>query len=418
MDNESVEKKKRGRKPNPDKVPKKRGRKPKLSQDISTIVEKTYKTKKKTKQTSYGISDSQTDTESKTENIILHLPVHTDEIDSGNQQNLPEEMNTTGLKNTNATWIGKRDSELNETGTNFSFYPFNKDNKNNEIMDVLEDTPCFPEHSGKPINNTQSTPPQNQWILNGDVNVNHVDNWNNPFQNQNENPLDNNNYTEYINSLNNPRVKDLQFSSSFDYHKKTDLLMRQFIEANSRKEWPASTPIHCFWCCHPFETKPCGLPLEYKNETYHVYGCFCSPECAAAYNFNDFQDTDKRWERYSLLNRLYKKRELPNSKIKLAPPRQTLQIFGGPLSIIQFRKTLETYDKTYVLNFPPMTSINVQQEQVNFDTSQFNKKDMSLFIPVDHDRISEASENLKLKRKKPISETTNTLENCMNLQFK
>ena len=49
MDNENAEKKKRGRKPNPDKVPKKRGRKPKLTQDISTIVEKTYKTKKKTK---------------------------------------------------------------------------------------------------------------------------------------------------------------------------------------------------------------------------------------------------------------------------------------------------------------------------------------------------------------------------------
>ena len=76
------------------------------------------------------------------------------------------------------------------------------------------------------------------------------------------------------------------------------------------------------------------------------------------------------------------------------------------------------YDKTYILNFPPLVSINVQQEQINFDSNQFNRKDMSLFIPVDNDRISEASENLKLKRKKPISETINTLENCMNLQFK
>ena len=98
-------------------------------------------------------------------------------------------------------------------------------------------------------------------------------------------------------------------------------------------------------------------------------------------------------------NMLYTKKNQPNSKIKLAPPRQTLQIFGGPLNIHQYRNSLENYNQTYVLNIPPMVSINVQQEQIELDNSYAPKKDMSLFIPVDQERVLEASENLKLKRK-------------------
>lgn len=421
---EPPEKKKRGRKPKLDKQPKKRGRKPK--QDIATISDKS-KSKKKNKQTSYGISSNNSESENKQENIILHLPVHSEEINKHmNNNDLPEENETIGLKNSNAKWIGNDNSTDNITS--FASYPFNK---NNEIMDALEET-SIDEVNNISISNTNNfnnfnnldnldnlnKENSNLWNLNNDGNIYHVNDWNNPFSNINDIDLDKEKFNNYVNSLNNPRRRDLHLASNYNYNKKTEVLMRQFMEATQRNEWPKSTPIHCFWCCHPFECRPCALPLEYRKGTYHVYGCFCSPECAASYNFNDFQDTEKRWERYSLLNRLYKKRDQPNCKIKLAPPRQTLQIFGGPLSIIQFRNTLECYDKTYALNYPPLVSINVQQEQINFDTSQFNKKDMSLFIPVDQDRVSEASENLKLKRKKPISETINTLENCMNLQFK
>jgi hypothetical protein len=65
-----------------------------------------------------------------------------------------------------------------------------------------------------------------------------------------------------------------------------------------------------------------------------------------------------------------------------------------------------------------MISINIQLEQVNIDLNNFNKKDLSLFIPVDQERVLEANENLKLKRKRPVSDAKNTLESCMNLQFK
>ena len=52
-----------------------------------------------------------------------------------------------------------------------------------------------------------------------------------------------------------------------------------------------------------------------------------------SYNFYDYNDTNK-WERYSLLNLLYNN----SKKIKLAPSRLTLNIFGGPFNINQFRE--------------------------------------------------------------------------------
>ena len=230
------------------------------------------------------------------------------------------------------------------------------------------------------------------WDINKDINVQHLEDWNSNL---------------------------FETNDSNTYDKKTDSIMKHFVDSTKQKMWPKSTNIHCYWCCHKFKSRPCALPFRYEKDTYKVYGCFCSPECAAAYNFNDLQDSDLRWERYSLLNMMYKKiYQNSNVKIKLAPPRQCLNIFGGPLTITQFRTTLENYNKTYVLNFPPMTSINIQQEQINFELNNFNKKDLSLFIPVDQDRVLEANENLKLKRKKPVSESKNTLETCMNLQFK
>ena len=43
------------------------------------------------------------------------------------------------------------------------------------------------------------------------------------------------------------------------------------------------------------------------KDTYHVYGCFCSPECAVGYLMNEKIDSSSKFERYSLLNNLYNK---------------------------------------------------------------------------------------------------------------
>ena len=63
--------------------------------------------------------------------------------------------------------------------------------------------------------------------------------------------------------------------------------------------------------------RPFGLPIKKCGNEIHMFGNFCSPECAAAYNFN-MKDSDQ-WERYSYLNELYSKNISEN--IKLAPSK-------------------------------------------------------------------------------------------------
>ena len=63
-----------------------------------------------------------------------------------------------------------------------------------------------------------------------------------------------------------------------------------YNEYNKRKDGLKVSNIKCFWCCHNFDNIPCALPYSYKDSVYYVYGNFCSPECAAAYNFDSGAD--------------------------------------------------------------------------------------------------------------------------------
>ena len=63
-------------------------------------------------------------------------------------------------------------------------------------------------------------------------------------------------------------------------HKKINSIMVYYNEYNKRKEWPKKSSINCFWCCHTFTCPPCVLPTKLKGDVFHVYGNFCSKECA------------------------------------------------------------------------------------------------------------------------------------------
>ena len=188
--------------------------------------------------------------------------------------------------------------------------------------------------------------------------------------------------------------------------------MVYYNEYNKRKEWPKTSDLKCFWCCHNFDKIPCAIPVKYHNNNFYVFGNFCSKECASAYNF-EMNDTNI-WERYSLLNHLYSiLTENKDLKIKLAPSRLCLSIFGGNLSIEEFRKCNEDYSLNYKVVFPPMVSIIPSMEEIKRDVLKNNK---STYIPIDKDRILRVNNDLRLKRKNPIT-NRNTLENCMKLTY-
>ena len=58
---------------------------------------------------------------------------------------------------------------------------------------------------------------------------------------------------------------------------------------------------------------------------------------------------------HSLLNLLYK--DLYNEKIKLAPPRNSLDIFGGHMNIQEFRSYNNNYKKKIQEVMPPIYAL-------------------------------------------------------------
>lgn len=110
------------------------------------------------------------------------------------------------------------------------------------------------------------------------------------------------------------------------------------------------TDIPCWWCTYSFNTIPCFLPDSYKDNTFHVFGCFCSYDCANAYNFFSINDY-KVWERYSLLYKLCNTTNNTHHNIGVADPKEVLQKYGGTKTIVEFRENLNTCKKSY-FNLP------------------------------------------------------------------
>lgn len=191
-------------------------------------------------------------------------------------------------------------------------------------------------------------------------------------------------------------------------HKVVNILKE--FEKNKNKEWPSNTSISCYWCCHKFENAPYGIPITYQNSTFYVFGCFCSLECAAAHNFNTTNNLDDMWERYNLINLLSRKIQ-HMSRVRPAPDRLALKIFGGYMEIDQFRR-FAAGSKLVNINFPPMSSISQQIEEIN----EYELNSDYKYIPLDHDRINKIKEQMVIKRVKPLINNKNSLESSMNLK--
>lgn len=159
--------------------------------------------------------------------------------------------------------------------------------------------------------------------------------------------------------------------------------------------------IKCNWCLHSCEEEIIRLPYNINNEVFNMYGNFCCPECAAAFNFNELND-ENVWERYSLLNYIYNNNE---EKYNIAPSKLVLDIFGGPLSIKEYRNIIKT-KKNVNMIMPPLCILKPQIE--------VNKVE-DIYIPLNVNRVKKYTTDLKLKRSK-LKTKTNTLDLCMNLK--
>jgi hypothetical protein len=191
----------------------------------------------------------------------------------------------------------------------------------------------------------------------------------------------------------------------------SERLMIRYQDANRDQKLPASTEVACFWDCHAFRGPPCVIPVKIEEDIWHVYGNFCSPECAAAHLFQERLDLHVQWERYALLNRLY---TAGASSVRLAAARTVLRLFGGILDITEFRALTGEHRMRIDVMTPPMISITQVMDTKPIDFYDATVKNN--FIPWEMDRMNRpGAQGLRLRRTKPIAEKEATLEFCMGI---
>lgn len=129
----------------------------------------------------------------------------------------------------------------------------------------------------------------------------------------------------------------------------------------------------CFWDTCEFDNPPVYIPKHFINNTYHVYGCFCSPECAVAYLMEENIDSSIKFERYQLMNHIYSKVYNYNKNIKPAPnPYYMLEKYCGNLNIQEYRSLLQN-ERLFLVVDKPLTRIMPELHEDNDDFIINNK---------------------------------------------
>jgi hypothetical protein len=148
----------------------------------------------------------------------------------------------------------------------------------------------------------------------------------------------------------------------------------------------------CFWCTYDFDNPPIYIPKHFIKDSYHVYGCFCSPECATAYLMEENIDSSVRFERYYMLNNIYSKIYQHSKNIKPAPnPYYMLDKYCGNLTIQEYRNLLKS-DKLFILVDKPLTRILPEYHEDN-DEFIINNK----IIPSNNFQLKKGSQKKMTK---------------------
>ena len=157
----------------------------------------------------------------------------------------------------------------------------------------------------------------------------------------------------------------------------------------------------CFWCTCDFDSPPVYIPKYQIKDSYHVYGCFCSPECSTAYLMEENIDSSTKFERYHLINHIYSKIYNYTKNIKPSPnPYYMLDKYYGNLSIQEYRSLLRN-ERLFLIVDKPLTRILPELHEDNDDFIINNK-----IIPSNTYQI-----------KKTIHKKTQSKNNIMNEKF-
>jgi hypothetical protein len=209
------------------------------------------------------------------------------------------------------------------------------------------------------------------------------------------------------------RSKTVSFKTIDGRHFPTKSSVR-VIDNNEQGDWPP-LKTWCWWCCHPFDGTPLTLPIEYddKRDLFTVTGIFCCWGCVKAYNIATMGYRSGRVsDNIAILHRRVEGFVRP---LKSSPPRQMLDVFGGPLGIEAFRAV------------PNNTSYKILPKNVLYqvpniachETTVASKK-AAADAPVDFEgaqKTAPKAEPLRLRRSKPTTNHRNTLDAMPGINF-
>ncbi len=155
-----------------------------------------------------------------------------------------------------------------------------------------------------------------------------------------------------------------------------------------------------------------SLPDPDRGEDgFFSVGNFCSVSCAAAYNFDSRESTDTVCERHAMLSCLYSMllggsargdaAPPADATVRTAPPRTVLKMFGGHMSIEEFRAQSQggsSASSVFLENVPPLRCLSMQVEEVDEE----DVGNRFTFVPIDQDRVERGMKELTLRRGKSL----------------
>lgn len=223
---------------------------------------------------------------------------------------------------------------------------------------------------------------------------------------------------------NTPNVKDLIINSGVKRQSKP--ILDVYTHG-----WPAHSPYACWYCCHTFNTTPVGIPQMLVNMTFYCYGNFCSYNCGKRYlmpkteddmsmlqTCNDTFIKDDLGEQIQLLELLcHIETGTPlHTSIKPASSRLTLTMFGGNLTIDDFRNNFKNNDNYHVFK-SPLVPISYQMEEANDKIERKRRQRVSIDTVKIERAFNELSEKAKKTKGGALSKKRITKDSRLNAQY-
>lgn len=193
------------------------------------------------------------------------------------------------------------------------------------------------------------------------------------------------------------------------------------VPAPRRRPAAEREGVWCWHCCHPCGAgvTPIPLPVGYDDRTrvWKTKGAFCSFACAKAYNWDSGKAHAGLIGQLITLFRKHTTGALAHTVP--APPRTTLAVFGGTLSIDEFRAKSELgiVVERLPLKMVPVHQIVDERRVDAFNVSNAPRPDLSEPVVFAAPAHAVQNESLRLKRPKPMPSSSNTLARVMGLQI-